>query len=100
MQIEEISAGNLVVRLNGELGHHEALTAMQAISGAIDERHPTALQLDFARVGFMDSSGIAVVVQASRKITALGGALQVSGVSSQAMRVFSAAGLPKIIKFI
>lgn len=100
MQIEEKSAGNIVVRLDGELGHHEAINAMQMICGAIEQQSPRELQIDFARVGFMDSSGIAVVVQASRKLSQLGGSLTVSGASPQAMRVFSAAGIPKIIKFI
>ena len=47
----------------------------------------------------MDSSGIAVVVQSARQMRALGGDMAVSGVSKQAMRVFSAAGIPKLVRF-
>lgn len=98
MKIEQREQG-LTVHLEGELGHHEALDAMRGLEDVIDSYTPAGLELDFSGVSFMDSSGIAVVVQSARHIRALGGDLTVSGVSKQAMRVFSAAGIPKLVRF-
>ena len=58
------------------------------------------MELDFSGVSFMDSSGIALVVQSARQMGAIGGSLTVRGVSRQAMRVFDAAGIPKIVRFV
>ena len=44
--------------------------------------------------------GIALVVQSARQMGAIGGSLTVRGVSRQAMRVFDAAGIPKIVRFV
>ena len=41
-----------------------------------------------------------MVVQAARQMQAAGGSLAVSGASRQAMRVFSAAGVPRLVRFI
>lgn len=100
MHVEEKGTGSYVIHLDGELGHHEALAAMNNISAMIEQSHPHDLMLDLGSVGFMDSSGIAVVVQASRKLASDGGGFCVCGASKQAMRVFNAAGIPKIVKFI
>ena len=98
MRIEQKEQG-LLVHLEGELGHHEALEAMRGLEDVIDSYTPAGLELDFSGVTFMDSSGIAVVVQSARQMRALGGDMAVSGVSKQAMRVFSAEGIPKLVRF-
>jgi stage II sporulation protein AA (anti-sigma F factor antagonist) len=99
MKIEQREQGMAAI-LEGELGHREALEAMRSLEDAIDSYAPSSLELDFSGVSFMDSSGIAVVVQAARQMQAAGGSLAVSGASRQAMRVFSAAGVPRLVRFI
>ena len=99
MKIEQREQGMAAI-LEGELGHREALEAMRSLEDAIDSYAPISLELDFSGVSFMDSSGIAVVVQAARQMRAAGGSLAVSGASRQAMLVFSAAGVPRLVRFI
>ena len=99
MKIEQREQGMAAI-LEGELGHREALEAMRSLEDAIDSYAPSSLELDFSGVSFMDSSGIAVVVQAARQMQDAGGSLAVSGASRQAMRVFSAAGVPRLVRFI
>ena len=98
MKIEQKDHG-LTVRLEGELGHHEALSALGSLENLIDTYTPAELTLDFSGVSFMDSSGIALVVQSARQLQSLGGKVTVCGVAKQAMRVFSAAGIQKLVRF-
>ena len=45
----------------------------------------------------MDSSGIAVMINAFRNMTAIGGQIYVSGLARQPKRVFQASGIDKLI---
>ena len=45
----------------------------------------------------MDSSGIAVVINALRGMKAVDGVLRLEGIGSQPLRVFRASGIDKLI---
>ena len=89
----------LYVRLPRELDHHNAEAVRRQADRMLERFMILRLVFDFQDTEFMDSSGIAVVVQSARQMRALGGDMAVSGVSKQAMRVFSAAGIPKLVRF-
>jgi anti-anti-sigma factor len=61
-----LEAGKLTVALTGEIDHHRAKSYIQAISGKIEAYNPNICILDFGEVTFMDSSGIAVVINVFR----------------------------------
>ena len=88
---------SLTVTLHGELDHHAARGTMREIEHALDAALPLQLVLDFTGVAFMDSSGIAVVLRAQRRMQALGGRLEVRGVQAQVKKVFEAAGIHHLI---
>ena len=46
----------------------------------------------------MDSSGIAVVINAMRQMNQINGTLSVCGMGSQPMRVFCASGIDKLVE--
>ena len=48
--------------LSGELDHHSAREMREAIDSAIELNIPELLVLDFSGIGFMDSSGIGLVM--------------------------------------
>ena len=54
--------GRLTVVLTGEIDHHCAKHYIKAIAAKIDSYTPEECILDFSEVSFMDSSGIAVVI--------------------------------------
>ncbi len=54
--------------------------------------------LNFRDVTFVDSSGIAVVINALRNMAQIEGKLQLSGISPQPMRVFRASGIDKLVE--
>ena len=87
----------MTLAISGELDHHGAHGAMQQIDHALDAALPLKLTLDFSGVSFMDSSGIAVVMRAQRRMRALGGGAVLRQIPPQAKRVFDAAGIFRII---
>ena len=89
--------GRLTLGLTGELDHHEARALSREIEERIETATPRDCVLDLGGVTFMDSSGIAVILKAYKRMTALGGRLWVENVPSQPMRVLDAAGLDRII---
>ena len=83
--------------LEGEIDHHRAQNISQALEREISLRLPQSLELDFSRVTFMDSSGIALVLRAHRLMNERGGSLTLKAVPRQAARVLRAAGLHRLI---
>ena len=90
--------GKLTVALTGEIDHHCAKGYIQAISAKIEAYTPTVCILDFSDVTFIDSSGIAVVINAMRAMTQIGGVLELTGIGDQPMRVFRASGIDKLVE--
>ena len=90
--------GTLEILLKGELDHHSARRVIPEIGSIIDLELPMRLILDFSGIGFMDSSGIAVVIGSYKKVFSSGGEFEVVNVPKQAYKVFSAAGICKLIK--
>ncbi len=91
------SSGKLTVFLAGELDHHEAGGAIRAIGELIEEKMPRECVIDMSSLSFMDSSGIAVLINAGRKMRAFGGRLSVENPSEQARKVLDAAGIDRLI---
>ena len=89
--------GKLTVALTGEIDHHCAKHYIQAITAKIEAYTPDACILDFEEVSFVDSSGIAVVINALRGMKAVDGVLRLEGIGSQPLRVFRASGIDKLI---
>jgi len=90
--------GRLTIALTGELDHHRAKGYIQAIAGKIEAYNPNICILDFQDVSFMDSSGIAVVINTLRSMTRIEGKLQLTGINSQPMKVFRASGIDKLVE--
>lgn len=88
---------SITLFLHGDLDHHAARQVIVEIGRAIDTRLPVSCVLDMQNVEFMDSSGIAVVLGAHRRMRELGGTLEVRHVPVQAERVFHAASIEKIV---
>ena len=90
--------GELTVALTGEIDHHCAKYYIQAISAKIEAYTPDTCILDFSDVSFVDSSGIAVVINALRSMTQIEGRLVLAGLGNQPMRVFRASGIDKLVE--
>lgn len=90
--------GQLTVALTGEIDHHCAKNYISSIESKVEAYNPRVCILDFSEVTFMDSSGIAVVINAMRSVTRLNGKLMVCGLREQPMKVFRASGINKLVE--
>ena len=93
-----LEEGRLTVALTGEIDHHCAKSYISGIAAKIEAYTPDICILDFREVTFMDSSGIAVVINALRAMTQIEGRLVLAGISPQPMKVFRASGIDKLVE--
>lgn len=89
--------GTLTIVLTGEIDHHCAKQYIQSITSKIEAYKPQVCVLDFQEVSFMDSSGIAVVINTLRNVTKFDGKLEIIGLNPQPLKVFRASGIEKIV---
>ena len=87
-----LQGGNLTVALTGEIDHH------CAISAKIEAYTPILCILDFSEVTFIDSSGVAVVINALRDLKRIDARLLLTGIGDQPRKVFHAAGIDKLVE--
>lgn len=90
--------GRLTVALTGEIDHHCAKAYINAIEAKIEAYTPDVCILDFQEVSFLDSSGIAVVINAMRGMSRIEGRLVLTGLAEQPMKVFRASGIDKLVE--
>ena len=88
----------LTIALKGEIDHHSAKDTMRVVGNKIDLYLPRVCVLDFREVGFMDSSGIAIVISAIRHMREIGGKVLLRDVPAQPMKVLLASGIDKIVQ--
>ena len=93
-----LEEGRLTVALTGEIDHHCAKAYIHAIAAKIEAYTPQVCVLDFQEVSFVDSSGIAVVINVLRCMTQIEGKLLLTGIAPQPMKVFRASGIDKLVQ--
>ena len=99
MSIEINVTGEVVTaRLGGELDHHTAKGMREAIDCAVELNMPTLLILDFKDVGFMDSSGIGLVMGRYRNLVKLGAELHIINAPPPIYKMMKLAGIEKLAK--
>ena len=86
----------LVAYLSGEVDHHAAASIREAVDEMAESTRPKELILDFEKVPFMDSSGIALLLRLYRSLAFTGGKLRVVRVPAQPGKVLKAAGLGRL----
>ncbi len=97
MQLELTREGDtLTAHLIGELDHHAAAILRQQIDTAILSCRCRRLRLDLARLTFMDSSGIGLIMGRYRLMTTEGGQLTLQNVSPRVERMIRLAGLDRL----
>ena len=90
----------LYAAIDGEVDHHRARKILGELVRQMDLVLPKKLTVDLGGVTFMDSSGIAILLRACRRMGELEGSMQVVNVPEQADKVLRAAGLDRLILMI
>lgn len=86
----------ITVCLTGELDHHSAKQVREEIDRALEPNRPNSLVLDFKNVGFMDSSGIGLVMGRYKLMQSFGGSVRVANTPGHIKKVMKLAGLDKL----
>lgn len=95
--IFRISEDILIACIKGEVDHHSAAPLRQSIDKSMKAFGCTNLIMDFSGVGFMDSSGIGVVLGRYKKLAKSGGKVYISGCSEYIEKLLDMAGVFSII---
>jgi len=92
MEREQFSSNGCVVVARGQIDLYFAPEFKTAIVQAIDDGM-TELIVDLTDVDFIDSTGLGVLVGASKRLRELGGSLAVVSADETTRRVFEISGL-------
>ena len=84
----------LYAYLVGEIDHDAAQSLRMQLDDALVSRSPRTLIIDLGGVGFMDSSGIGLILGRQRCARSLGGTLRIQHAPEQLRRVLRLAGIP------
>lgn len=94
----ELIGNCLVIYVTDDLDHHAVTSLREYSDGLIDAGNIKHIIFDFARVGFMDSSGIGLIMGRYKKVMFLGGRAAVTRVGDVVNRIFTLSGLYQIIE--
>ena len=84
----------LYAYLAGEIDHDAAQGLRIQLDDALLTRSPRILVMDLGGVGFMDSSGIGLILGRQRCARTLGGSLRIQHAPEQLRRGLQLAGIP------
>lgn len=86
----------LTASLTAEIDHHTARRIRERIDSELFLRKPEILVLDFSGVGFMDSSGLGLILGRCSVAEGIGASVRVTGASDQLMRLIRLSGLERV----
>lgn len=97
MSVKIMNEDNKIIALlSGEIDHHNAKSLRQDIDFALRENQPEELILDFSDVGFMDSSGIGLVMGRYKLMQEIGGSLIVRNPPAHIKKVMRLSGIDRL----
>jgi len=94
----ELHQNCLVIYVTDDLDHHAVTQLREYSDRLIDAGNIKHIIFDFTEVGFMDSSGIGLIMGRYKKVMFLGGRAAVTNVGEAVNRIFSLSGLYQIIE--
>ncbi len=90
--------GNRVTAaISGDIDHHSAREFRAALDDVISRSRPELLVIDMENVGFMDSSGIGLLLGRLKSVRAVGGELLVKNARREIAEVIKISGLSSIL---
>lgn len=96
MQIKERNAGEVIIlELSGEIDINTSPEVRQAFDQLIKQQKKKIL-LNFARVPYIDSSGLATLVEMLQRLKRLDGTLRISNLSEKVQGLFEITKLERL----
>ena len=88
--------GTLYARISCEIDHHAARRIREKIDTRLFTHKPERLMLDFSEVGFMDSSGLGLILGRVETARAVGAGVCLCGVSAVQMKLLRLSGIDRV----
>jgi anti-sigma B factor antagonist len=86
-----------LLKVSGEVDIYTAPRLKEAVLTALEKGAPS-LAFDLSQVGFLDSTGLQVLMSAKKRTAERGGEVYILGVTGQIRRVFSLLSLERIFR--
>ncbi len=96
----EMNGDTLKITLSGEIDHHTARAVRIEIDNQIYLHRAATVMIDLKDVGFMDSSGLGLILGRYTHVKEAGGRLMLLDPCPSAERVLKLAGTEKIIPIV
>lgn len=93
----EYKGDAMIVRLAGELDQHYASKLRTEIDTNVANKGIHKIIFDFSNVGFMDSSGIGVIMGRYRLMQSVGGSVCAFGINPRLDKLIEMSGIKRII---
>ncbi|MCL2570623.1 MAG: anti-sigma factor antagonist [Firmicutes bacterium] len=98
MQLKQRLHNNvLYISMDGELDHHTAEFTRVHLDDLMTQTKAAQIIIDLARLSFMDSTGIGVLIGRYKKMKAKNVPIFICNPSNQAERIFKMTGLYSIM---
>ena len=93
------TAGSILsIHIRGEIDHHTASAIRRGIDETLFEKRPKKLILDLSAVGFMDSSGLGLIMGRYSVMKELGGEMTVWNPSPETRAILTLAGMERLVR--
>ena len=93
----QLQSRSNVVSLKGEIDLHVSPTVTAELNGIID-RKPERLVVDLSEVSYIDSAGLAALIQAMQKVEGYGGKFMLSGLQETVRSIFEISRLDQVFQ--
>lgn len=87
----------ITASISGDIDHHSARELRLSIDEVIASSRPELLIIDMENVGFMDSSGVGLILGRLKAVRAVGGELLVKNARKEIADVIGFSGLSFVI---
>ena len=91
-----LDEGRAVVRVGGEVDVYNAQLLRTVLNEILDQAPRPLLALELSELGFCDSSGLGVLVNALKRVRQDGGRMAVCGVHDPVLKLLRITGLDKV----
>ena len=94
----QVQENCLTIFLPEDVDHHNAEEIKREADRLIDREHIRYIIFDFADTGFMDSSGIGVIMGRYKKVYMMGGEVWAVHTSESMRKILTMSGVMKIMQ--
>ena len=86
----------LIAYIKSDIDHHSAKRMREKIDAQLMRQKPSLLIIDFSEVGFMDSSGLGLILGRVERANQIHASVRVTGLSPTLMKLVRLGGIERV----